>query len=49
MDTGMTALAIIIKALAGVLAGILMGNGAVYLFNHMPAKWFTDYGEKPCE
>lgn len=34
-----------IKYLITVIAGILLGNGAVYLFNHMPGKWFTDYGE----
>ena len=49
MDTGLSALAIVMKALAGALAGILLGNAAVYLFNHMPEKWFTDYGEEPCE
>ncbi len=36
----------IIKYLLTVLAGILLGNSAVYLFNHMPGKWFMDYGEK---
>lgn len=39
----------IIKYLAAVLLGVLMGNGAVYLFNHMPAEWFCDYGEEPSE
>lgn len=39
----------IIKYLAAVLVGVLMGNGAVYLFNHMPAEWFCDYGEKPSD
>ena len=48
METGMSALAVLMKALAGALAGILLGNAAVYLFNHMPAKWFADYGEEPC-
>ncbi len=37
----------IIKCLAALLAGILLGNGAVYFFNKMPAKWFCDYGEEP--
>lgn len=37
----------IIKALGAILVGIFAGNGAVYLFNHMPAEWFCDYGEKP--
>ncbi|MBR3147442.1 MAG: prepilin peptidase [Eubacterium sp.] len=39
----------IIKYLAAVLAGVLLGNGAVYLFNHMPAEWFCDYGSEPSE
>ena len=38
-----------IKLLAAVLAAIFAGNGAVYLFNHMPAAWFCDYGETPTE
>ena len=41
--------AIIIKCLVAVLAAIFLGNGAVYLFNKMPAKWFCDYGETPSE
>lgn len=39
----------LIKYLITVAAGILLGNGAVYLFNHMPAEWFCDYGEEPSE
>lgn len=42
-------LIILIKLLAAVLAAIFAGNGAVYLFNHMPAQWFCDYGEHPTE
>ena len=37
----------VIKYLIAVLAAVLLGNGAVYLFNHMPAGWFCDYGEEP--
>lgn len=37
----------IIKCLAAILVGIFAGNGAVYLFNHMPAQWFCDYGQQP--
>ena len=37
----------IIKCLVAVLLGIFQGNGAVYLFNRMPAAWFCDYGEEP--
>ena len=36
----------IIKYLITVLAGILLGNSAVYIFNHMPGQWFLDYDEK---
>ncbi len=32
-----------------VILGILGGNGAVYVFNKMPAKWLSDYGESPGE
>ena len=39
----------IIKYLVIVLAAVLMGNGAVYLFNHMPSGWFLDYGEEKKE
>lgn len=39
----------VIKCLSAVLVGIFAGNGAVYCFNHMPAQWFCDYGEKPTE
>jgi len=30
-----------------VVLGWLAGNGAVYIFNRLPAKWLTDYGETP--
>lgn len=39
----------IIYVTAAVVLGILGGNGAVYVFNRMPAKWLTDYGEAPKE
>ena len=38
---------IAIKCLVAVLIGIFEGNGAVYLFNHIPAEWLCDYGEEP--
>lgn len=41
------ALILITKCLVAVLLGIFQGNGAVYLFNKMPARWFCDYGEEP--
>lgn len=37
----------VIKCLAAILAAIFLGNGAVYFFNKMPARWFCDYGEAP--
>ena len=37
----------IMKYLAAVLAGVILGNGAVYCFNNIPASWLTDYGEEP--
>jgi len=40
---------IIIKCLAALLVGVIAGNGAVYFFNKMPAKWLCDYGEEPTE
>ncbi|MGN0733378.1 MAG: prepilin peptidase [Emergencia sp.] len=42
-------LILIIKCLGAILLGILEGNGAVYIFNHLPAGWLCDYGEKPGE
>lgn len=35
------------KICGALLLGLLEGNGAVYLFNHMPPRWFCDYGEDP--
>ena len=32
-----------------VVVGIVLGNGSVYVFNHLPAKWLCDYGEIPAE
>mgnify|MGYP000890993052 CR=1 FL=1 len=37
----------IIKSLITILLAIFLGNGAVYFFNKMPAKWFCEYGEEP--
>ena len=44
-----TILTEIVKYLAAVLLGVLLGNAAVYFFNKMPASWFCDYGEEPTE
>ena len=35
----------IIKYLAAIVVAVLLGNGAVYMFNHMPGKWFLDHDE----
>lgn len=35
----------IIFIIIAVVLGILGGNGAVVVFNHMPAKWLSEYGE----
>ena len=39
----------IIKCACVIVAAVLLGNGAVYFFNKMPAQWFCDYGEEPTE
>lgn len=36
-----------IKCLVAILIGVLEGNGAVYVFNRLPAEWLTNYGETP--
>ena len=46
-DNTMAILFLVIKCLVAILIGIFQGNGAVYLFNRMPAQWFCDYGEEP--
>ncbi len=35
--------------IAALILGIIGGNGAVYVFNHMPPQWLCDYGEEPME
>ncbi len=47
MDPWMKVLIMFIKCAAVVGAAVLLGNGAVYFFNKMPARWFVDYGEEP--
>ena len=44
-----TPIRILITCCAAILAGILLGNSAVYVFNRIPGKWLTDYGEEPSE
>lgn len=38
---------VMIRSLAAILTGILLGCGVVWFFNRVPAKWFCDYGEEP--
>ncbi len=38
---------LIIKIAASILVGFFAGPAAVYVFNHMPAGWLTEYGEDP--
>lgn len=40
---------VIIKIAASILIGFFAGPAAVWVFNHMPAKWLCDYGESPEE
>lgn len=40
---------IIITIVLAIISGTLLGNSAVYIFNHIPGKWLTDYGEEPSE
>ncbi len=40
---------ILVKIFAAILAGILAGHAAVYIFNKIPAQWLCDYGEEPSE
>lgn len=40
---------ILVKIAAAILAGILAGHAAVYVFNKIPANWLCDYGEEPSE
>ena len=39
----------VVLAVVGIAFGILAGNGAVYAFNHVPAKWLCDYNQEPGE
>ena len=39
----------VIYVIIFIVAGIIGGNGAVYVFNRLPAKWLSDYGEEPKE
>lgn len=30
-----------------IIAGVILGNSAVYVFNKIPGKWLCDYGKEP--
>ena len=40
---------ILITCVLAIVFGVLLGNSAVYVFNHLPGRWLTDYGEEPTE
>lgn len=39
----------VLFAFGSIIIGFFLGNFVVYLFNHMPAKWLTEYDEEPKE
>ena len=39
----------IITCIVAIIAGVLLGNGAVYFFNRIPGKWLCDYDKEPDE
>ena len=39
----------LLTCVLAILAGILLGNSAVYVFNRIPGRWLTDYDEEPSE
>ncbi len=42
-------LRILITCILAIISGTLLGNSAVYVFNHLPGRWLTDYGEEPSD
>ena len=40
---------VLLTCAIAIILGILLGNSAVYIFNRIPGKWLTDYGEEPSE
>lgn len=40
-------IAILIRIIISIGAGVLAGFSAVYVFNRIPAKWLCDYGQEP--
>ena len=39
----------IVTCVVAIIAGVLLGNSAVYVFNRVPGKWLVDYGQEPDE
>lgn len=39
----------IITCIIAIIAGVILGNSAVYIFNRIPGKWLCDYGVEPDE
>jgi hypothetical protein len=42
-------LQILITCAVAIVLGVILGSGAVYVFNRIPAAWLTDYGEEPSD
>lgn len=43
------AITVIVRIIACVAAGFTAGFSAVYIYNHIPAKWLCDYDQEPTE
>ncbi len=39
----------IVTCVVAIIAGVILGNSAVYVFNKIPGKWLVDYGKEPDE
>lgn len=42
-------ISILVTCAGAIIAGVLLGNSAVYFFNRLPGQWLCDYGEEPDE
>ncbi len=40
---------VLLTCAGAIVAGVLLGNSAVYFFNRLPGQWLCDYGEEPDE
>ena len=47
MESMIPYLIVLLECTGAVIAAVILGCGAVYCFNRMPAKWFCDYGQDP--